>query len=71
MALPHYPHASARPHNGVIRIDLDTASKVVGFSCTLSPDAADKLADELRAAAKIARIETTHAEKSTASDTGG
>lgn len=59
MPAPYFTSASARPHNGVIRVDLDTASKVVGFSCTLSPDAADKLADELRAAAKIARETTT------------
>lgn len=71
MSGPNFTRATAYLRTGLVRIDLDTASKVVGFSCTLSPDVADKLADELRAASKIARIESTTEEHSASQKNAG
>lgn len=57
---PIFVAASAVPHEGNVRVNLAAppVSWGNGFIYSVSPDVADELADQLRAAAKIARIET-------------
>lgn len=68
-ALPNFVATECEVRNGLVRVELHVppASFRNGFIYTLSPDVADALADQLRAAAKIARIEAVAAqEKQTA-----
>ena len=61
MPAPNVLRASATTKTGLVRASFDFPvggdGSTWGWSCTLSPDVADALADQLRAAAKIARIE--------------
>lgn len=70
---PNFVATEARAQGDLVRVELHVAPASFrnGFVYSLSPDVADALADQLRAAAKIARIETQRAEKSAASDSGG
>lgn len=66
---PNFTSTTAVARNGNVRVDMAAPPVAwgVGFIYTLSPDVADALADQLRAAAKIARIEAVAAqEKQTA-----